>query len=49
MKYNTVFMYGTYAYDTYKYDSKYNVELARRIARWHAKLKHWHVVWHVGT
>ena len=24
-------------------------KLARRLARWHAKLKHWHAVWHVGT
>ena len=24
-------------------------KLARRLARSHAKLKHWHVVWHFGT
>ena len=24
-------------------------KLARRLARWHAKLKHWHVFWHVDT
>ena len=21
----------------------------RRLARWHTKLKHWYVLWHVGT
>ena len=24
-------------------------ELARLLARWYTKLKHWHAVWHVGT
>ena len=24
-------------------------KLARRLARWHANLKHWHTVWHVDT
>ena len=24
-------------------------KLTHHLARWHAKLKHWHGVWHVGT
>ena len=24
-------------------------KLARHLARWHAKLKHWHAVWQIGT
>ena len=24
-------------------------KLTRVLARWHAKLKHWHVLWHIGT
>ena len=23
--------------------------VARYLARWHAKLKHWHAVWHIDT
>ena len=26
MKYNTIFMYDTYAFEMYNYDIKYNVE-----------------------
>ena len=61
MKYNTIFMYDTCTYDMYNYDIKYNVEflkeeyksnirkLVRLLALWHANLKHWHAVRHVGT
>ena len=24
-------------------------KLARLLARWHTRLKHWHIVWHVDT
>ena len=24
-------------------------KLARHLACWHAKLKHWHAIWHVDT
>ena len=24
-------------------------KLERSLTRWHAKLKHWHALWHVGT